>query len=360
MNKLLKPKGNRTGAKISPKNSEKTRKGANKYSPINVGDATALNQIRAQYASEPEYIGTVPPPASLKQGAATIARQLAGKDLTVLVDKLSERIGFEANGTRLYDALIAKCQMVDELPPEMTLADLQHIRDEEHQHLLLLVDTVKELGGDPTVVSPAADASATASSGLCKVVGDPRTTVLQALDAMLIAELTDNDGWALLISVCEGLGLPNIAERFEKALEEEEEHLQKVRTWLSAGVLAEAGNDAPAERPRRKTAKTAVGEKKAADAKPPAKSSTRSTARGKAAAKSRTSSTARGKAAAKSRTSSTTRSKSAASSRTRANGTKSASSKKKTGSSTKKSTRGATSSGRGRSAAQKGKRKRVA
>ena len=231
---------NKTGGKTNPIELQKTIDGAEKYSPINKGDATTLNTIRADYAGAENMLGSVPPPASLKQGATTLSMMMQGKDMTVLVDKLSERICFEISGTRLYDAFLAKCREADSLPSGMTLEQVEHIREEEHQHFLMLKGIVESLGGDPTAVTPSADACATATGGLCKVVTDPRTTVLQALDTMLIAELTDNDGWSLLIDICAEMGLSEISEQFEKALRQEDEHLEYIRAWIGEGLLSNA------------------------------------------------------------------------------------------------------------------------
>lgn len=55
---------------------------------------------------------------------------------------------------------------------------------------------------------------------------------------MLTAELTDNDGWELLINVTENLGYQDMAREFQRALENEEQHLKNVRGWLTEKVLA--------------------------------------------------------------------------------------------------------------------------
>jgi hypothetical protein len=57
---------------------------------------------------------------------------------------------------------------------------------------------------------------------------------------MLNAELADNDGWQMLISLASGLGHSEFEEQFAEALEEEEEHLENVRHWLSSMILSEA------------------------------------------------------------------------------------------------------------------------
>ena len=62
----------------------------------------------------------------------------------------------------------------------------------------------------------------------------------QCLQAMLTAELTDNDGWRLLIQLADNLGHDELKAEFESALANEEEQLINVRTWLSETVLDSA------------------------------------------------------------------------------------------------------------------------
>ena len=65
---------------------------------------------------------------------------------------------------------------------------------------------------------------------------DPRTTLAQCLNAMLTAELTDNAGWELLVSLAEEAGESELAGRFLGALGQEQEHLAIIKAWLSAIV----------------------------------------------------------------------------------------------------------------------------
>jgi len=90
------------------------------------------------------------------------------------------------------------------------------------------------------VQSPCADMAGVASMGIMQVLTDPRSSMAQCLQAMLIAELTDNDGWRLLIQLADNLGHDDLKAEFETALDEEEEHLLNVRTWLQESVLDSA------------------------------------------------------------------------------------------------------------------------
>jgi len=62
----------------------------------------------------------------------------------------------------------------------------------------------------------------------------------QCLQVMLTAELTDNDGWQLLIQLADSLGYEDMKAEFETAHANEEEHLVNVRNWLSECVLDSA------------------------------------------------------------------------------------------------------------------------
>jgi rubrerythrin len=154
------------------------------------------------------------------------------------MDKLGERLAFERSGTRLYDALIGKCEAAKSAIP---LKDLKHIRDEEHMHFALVGAAIQSLGGDPTAQTPAADVTGVEGMGLMQVLNDPKTTVAQALHAILVAEMTDNAAWEELIELTQQAGNEELVARFEKAAEEEQEHLEKVQAWYKEATLQTAG-----------------------------------------------------------------------------------------------------------------------
>jgi hypothetical protein len=174
----------------------------------------------------------------VKGVATTGVSAIKGVNATVLIDKLGERLAFERTGTRLYGALIAKCESSEALPSGPTLADLQQIQAEELRHFELVRDAMTSLGADPTAVTPSADIAAVASTGVAQVIADARTTLMQSLEAILIAELVDNDGWSLLVDLTRAAGHEEMAKRFETANEVEEEHLMKVRGWVTDNTIA--------------------------------------------------------------------------------------------------------------------------
>ena len=228
--------GNRTGIQIAPDLAEELIDGASSATPSSEGGPELIAESRGEYIAEGFPIGSMPMlPAADEEKASEEKTGMA-----VLMDKLSERLAFERMGTRLYEALLNKCEMLGEPSPGPTLADIEHIGGEELEHFLLLNRCITELGGDPTVESPSADVAGVTSMGILQVLTDPRTSMAHCLEAMLTAELTDNAGWELLIKLAGNLGYDELREPFEKALASEEEHLENVRSWVSECVLDRA------------------------------------------------------------------------------------------------------------------------
>jgi bacterioferritin (cytochrome b1) len=226
--------GNRTGMETAPDLAMEMAEGSIAAGPDPSGSEEVANTERAVYISEGFPVGSKPDLPFAEEAKAD--DEAVG--MAVFMDKLSERLAYERTGTRLYDAFINKCETIGEVSGGPSLAEVQEIREEEHRHFILLSEAVTSLGGDPTVQSPCADVQAVASLGIMQVLNDPRTTVPQCLNALLTAELTDNAGWELLIDLADELGHTDLSEQFTEALENEQDHLLKVQTWLSEMVMA--------------------------------------------------------------------------------------------------------------------------
>jgi len=232
---------NRTGIMTNPELSAELIQGAKETPPSSDGSAEDVAAIRTDYLAEALPIGS--PPITLENGPEDIDESSPElfDALPVLLDKLGERLAFERQGTRVYEAFLQKFEALEvgnDMAP--TLEDIQRICKEELEHFKMLQKAIVELGGDATVQTPCADVVGVISQGALKVVVDPSTTLGQTLQALLTVELTDNDGWEMLEQLSAKAGLADLEKQCRRAFEEEQEHLTKVRQWLLSATLEEA------------------------------------------------------------------------------------------------------------------------
>lgn len=230
---------NRTGIDMSPIDAKEMMALAKITPSSSTGDEQALAEMRSQYIREAEVIGSIPPPGTLKGMASTAMEKLTGKNPEVFIDKLGCRLAFERAGVRLYDALITKCAASSN-GSIVPIERLREFRNEELEHFKLVERAIRSIGADPTAQTPSADVDGMASIGLVQVLTDPRTSVAHCLEAILIAELADNDAWQLLIMLTEKMGMDDMARDFQNALREEDEHLAHIRQWFKQMVMEDA------------------------------------------------------------------------------------------------------------------------
>ncbi len=237
MNQTATQGNNRTGITVNEELAEEMTAGVAEFPPSSVGPPIGADVVRIEYAREAEGrgLGSVPPPVGFLGKTKATVEKVVGHDPTVFMDKLSERIAFERTGTRLYEALISKLEADGGFEGGPTREELLEHLNEEHGHFTMLVELMRDMGGDPTAMTPSADVSATASMGVLKVITDARTTLLQGLEAMLIAELTDREGWQALCDLARQNDKEDLVKRFEEAEATEARHIYAVRTWVGAG-----------------------------------------------------------------------------------------------------------------------------
>lgn len=231
---------NRTGVQTSPIDSKEAEQAAQAVPPTSTGGADDALRIRADYAREAPPIGTVPPPGSVRGVVTAAAQLLTGKSPAALIDKLGQRLAFERSGTRLYEALLAKFDATGSFDGGPSREEIHAIHDDELGHFHLLRRSMEGIGADPTAMTPGADVVGVASLGLIQVITDPRTTLAQSLEAILIAELTDADSWRRLIEVAEAYGQDDMARDFRDAETVEVQHVARVRRWVDAAAQLEA------------------------------------------------------------------------------------------------------------------------
>ena len=231
---------NRTGIMTNPDMSAELIRGAKKTIPSSSGSGKEAAASRTEYLIKELPIGSSP--IIINGENASQDELSANADrISVLLDKLGERLAFERQGTRLYEAFLQKLQATPaEAVNGPSSEDLRHICDEELAHFKLLQKAITEIGGDATIQTPSADVAGVLSHGILQIVSDPRTTFPQTLQAMLTAELADNDGWQMLRELASKLEYSDLEEECAKAFQEEQEHLEKVCQWLSEMTLTEA------------------------------------------------------------------------------------------------------------------------
>lgn len=236
---------NRTGMQMSPLNSEALLEAAREVaaaiepSDSDQPEALLMSEMRLQYINEADALGTMPPPGTMSGALKAGAGMITGKRMQVLVDKVAERMAYERGGTRLYDAALAKVAALAAGTP-VSIERVRQIRDQEAQHAELLRQALIELGADPTAQTPSADLTGVQSMGLMQAVTDPRTSLAQTLSSLLAAELIDVASWEMLSRLARSMGHDELAERFDVALEQENDHLTTVTGWYEGLLNADA------------------------------------------------------------------------------------------------------------------------
>jgi ferritin-like protein len=219
------------------------------FPPSSPGSALAIAEVRISYAEEGGSLGETPPPASLLDKAKSTLTAATGGQPVLLMDKLGERLAFERAGARLYETLVSKHAAYGSFAGGPGADDLMHILTEEYEHADMLMRAIKELGGDPTAMTPSANLVANISAGLPQVLSDPRTNLMQSLEAIVVAELADNECWTALEELARQAGHDTLADQCLRAIEHEREHLLNVRGWIAAGQGRQSDPEAGAPMP---------------------------------------------------------------------------------------------------------------
>lgn len=214
---------NRSGLATAPLLAPRALEVPELTRPSMLGDEKLIALERQEYARAAEPIATMPPVGD-----------------TVLLDKLGERLAFERSGTRLYEALLSKYDSFGGWKGGPRRSELEHFHRQELNHFRALAKWMEQLGADKTAVTPSADVHDVLASGLRLVLADPSTSLLQGLEAILVAELTDNDCWMNLVRLALAYGQRELARQCEEFLAEEDEHLLMVREWISSGLSMQA------------------------------------------------------------------------------------------------------------------------
>lgn len=146
-----------------------------------------------------------------------------------VIDFLTERLVFERNGVKLYDAILAKMEASGDENIARMLDQMREHRDQEKEHEEWLEEQIRTLGGDVNASSDMADLVTRESKGIEDVILDGDNDISHLFHALLTAELADNAGWDLLVSLADEASDHAAKRQFKKRLHEEEDHLIFVR-----------------------------------------------------------------------------------------------------------------------------------
>lgn len=225
---------NKTPAQLNPAMTQAMIEGYEEFPPHCEDRAMDAFTMRKSYIESSEQLGAVPLPSTLKGAVSTGVQAIKGNSPSVMIDKLGERLAFERSGVRLYDALITKCQSAE---PVLDVSTLEQFRNDEAEHFALVQDCIVSMGGDPTAQTPGADSSGMAAMGLMQVMNDPRSSISQCVEAILMAELADVAAWELLIELVDEAGLSEYVDKFQQAKQTEDQHMQTMKDWLQSLTL---------------------------------------------------------------------------------------------------------------------------
>jgi len=233
---------NKTGVQMSPLNTGRMLDDDNILSRGTPGDDSAMTELREAYVADSGGLGSIPAPATLSGMASMAAHMIAGKQPQILLDKMAERLAFERTGTRLYDALLTKLDVLQDGRGTISAEQVASIRGDEARHVLLMRDAIESMGGDPTAQTPSADLVGVEAMEFVQVLSDPRADVAESLHAILAIELNDNAGWETLIALADAHGHASLVDRFSDSLMQERKHLSMVQAWYEEAVgLSAAG-----------------------------------------------------------------------------------------------------------------------
>lgn len=146
-----------------------------------------------------------------------------------VADLLSDMLCHERCGTHLYRSVAGRTNN------PMLKQRYEHFGNETLEHVEILENLIRRLGGDPMYVSPAARATEKADSGLLEstflLAGsvDLMTQELVMLDAVMLAEAKDHANWSglskMVDSFPEGDVRALVREAVAQVEPQEDEHL---------------------------------------------------------------------------------------------------------------------------------------
>ena len=169
----------------------------------------------------------------LHEVVGSALQPVEGPPPLLFVAQLRERLAFERTSSRLYAGLLVKTYALGSYPGGPTPERLVELHNQELDHLNLIRECIYRLGVDTPPLTTHGDGADPRPHGLLRAVDDPCATLQDALRAVLISEILNNAGWALLVDLSQELGPPDLADAFREVLREETLHLEEVTSWVA-------------------------------------------------------------------------------------------------------------------------------
>lgn len=169
----------------------------------------------------PDPVGQFPERESFLDGT--------GLNGPFVADLLSDMLCHERCGTHLYRSVAARTNN------PVLKQRYEHFGTETLEHVEILENLIRQLGGDPMYVSPAARATEKADTGLLEstfmLAGsiDLMTREMVMLDAVMLAEAKDHANWSGLSKMIDTFPEGDVRARVREAVAQvepqEDEHL---------------------------------------------------------------------------------------------------------------------------------------
>jgi rubrerythrin len=184
-------------------------------------------------SAKPVGLLYIEPAVQVEDASAGTSLVESGLNAPFVADLLSACLSHERCGVHLYRSVAGRTML-----PELR-SRYEEFLAETEEHVELLEGLIRDSGGNPMYVSPAARATERADAGLVESTWildgsiDEATAELAMLEAVLLAEVKDHDNWELLSELAQAMNPGPAREGLESVaagvLAQEDEHFQWAR-----------------------------------------------------------------------------------------------------------------------------------
>lgn len=156
--------------------------------------------------------------------------------LETLLEKLSEFLAVEKGGVKLYEAALRVVQDSD------VSAKFSQFLDQTRKHERIITQLIRDLGGNPEIMSPGAKIAEQKAQALLRTVTEANGTIgsaleINAIENIILAETKDHADWEILGKVARRSDNAKIRDVLKPAVSEvepeEDQHLNWTKTQLA-------------------------------------------------------------------------------------------------------------------------------